>query len=97
VAGRRHEERPHQADLFSVAPDDRRCTEAVATGLSIDTVSHGLLSRRARHGTRIESEHVQRAQVLELPLGEGVRACILGMAAPPDGTASQSWGLSRST
>jgi len=38
--------------------------EAVATGLSIDTVSHGLLSRRARHGTRIESDQVQRAQVL---------------------------------
>ncbi|HAS10570.1 MAG TPA: helicase [Acidimicrobiaceae bacterium] len=38
--------------------------EAVATGLSIDTVSHGLLSRRSRHGTRIESDQVQRAQVL---------------------------------
>lgn len=38
--------------------------EAIATGLSIDTVSHGLLSRAARYGTRVESDAVQRAQVL---------------------------------
>lgn len=38
--------------------------EALASGLSIDTVSHGLLSRGSRHGTRTESDAVQRAQVL---------------------------------
>ncbi|MDE0802548.1 MAG: SNF2-related protein [Acidimicrobiales bacterium] len=38
--------------------------ESVATGLSIDTVSHGLLSRAAAHGDRIERDVVHRAQVL---------------------------------
>lgn len=38
--------------------------ESIATGLSIDTVSHGLLSRAAKHGTRLEADVVQRAQVL---------------------------------
>ena len=38
--------------------------EAVACGLSISTVSHGLLSRAPRHGTRVEQREVHDAQIL---------------------------------
>ena len=34
--------------------------ESIATGLSLDTVSHGLLSRAAAHGSRLETDAVQR-------------------------------------
>lgn len=38
--------------------------EALASGLSINTVSHGLLSRRAPEGERIERHQVRGAQLL---------------------------------
>ena len=38
--------------------------EAVATGLSLNTVSHGLLSRAAPGGPRVEGDQVRQAQLL---------------------------------
>ena len=38
--------------------------EATLSGLSMDTVSHGLLSRGALHGRRLEEDRVNRAEIL---------------------------------
>ena len=42
-------------------------------------------------------EHECSGLLEELPLGERVRAGILGLPVPTDGTPPTSWGLTRST
>jgi hypothetical protein len=46
------------------AVEDTWRRESVATGLSINTVSHGLLSRVAADGDRVEGDQVRQAQLL---------------------------------
>ena len=46
------------------AVEDTWRDEAISCGLSISTVSHGLLSRRVADGTRLEQREVRNAQIL---------------------------------